>query len=90
MRQSLFLYLLVGTAWAFCPQLRHLAPTTTLRPTTLLAAEARNSSEVSKENVDDYRNSVPSSRTNGDKLAEVRTEECRCGLPKIGRLVCVD
>lgn len=73
MRQSLFLYLLIGTASAFCPQLRHLAPTTmTLRPPTLLAAEARNSSEVSKENVDEYRNSVPSSRTDGGKLAEVR------------------
>ena len=83
MRQTLvycYFVLLSSTASAFLPQGR-LA----LRPITksssvgwvTLAAEARNASDVSKENVGEYRNSVPSSRTDSGKLTEVR-EEYRC------------
>ena len=73
MRQILLLSLFSATASAFLPQahvgLRSVSSTKSAG--WMLAAEARNSSDISRENVGDYRNSVPSSRTE-EKLAEVR------------------
>ena len=73
MRPLLFLCLLSSTA-AFLPQ-AHVGIGVRSNGAVLvspLAAEGRNASEVSKENVGDYRESVPVSRTEQKKLAEVR------------------
>lgn len=76
MRALLFYCLLLSnTASAFVPQHARFAlsrPTKDTVGTTLFAAEARNASDISKENVGEYRNTVPSSRTDGEKPTEVR------------------
>jgi len=64
--------LLSAPASAFLPHQAHVAlrsSTSTQSVGWMLAAEARNSSDVSKENLGDYRDSsVPSSRIDQDKL----------------------
>ena len=75
MRQNLLLFaLLSAPASAFLPR-AHVAlrsASSTQSVGWMLTAEARNSSDVSKENVGDYRDSsVPSSRTDHKKLSEV-------------------